>query len=87
MARGGYGQKRYEKLETQRRIRAVYEDEFVAREERGGAWKVVDGGGGKSAKEIGDEVWNVVAPVLADVNSRRCLSISRCARSGSSRAE
>lgn len=65
--RGGYGKERYEKLEIQRRIRAVYEEQFVAGETSNGVWKVVDGGGGKSVEEVGDDVWNAVHPVLSEV--------------------
>jgi dTMP kinase len=70
--RNGYGGERYEVVETQKDIQAVFEDEFVASSASGDkkSWKLVDGGNGRSVSEISDEIWNIVSPMLENLKGQ-----------------
>eukprot|EP00180_Rhodochaete_pulchella_P002855 Plantae.Rhodophyta-Rhodochaete_pulchella.ctg45028.p2 GENE.Plantae.Rhodophyta-Rhodochaete_pulchella.ctg45028~~Plantae.Rhodophyta-Rhodochaete_pulchella.ctg45028.p2 ORF type:complete len:102 (+),score=11.94 Plantae.Rhodophyta-Rhodochaete_pulchella.ctg45028:879-1184(+) len=64
-SRGGFGGERYEKIEIQKRVRAVFERDFVPPDERAkGRWVSIECGAGRPVNDIAGEVWGVVAPVV-----------------------
>jgi dTMP kinase len=68
-ARRGYGKERYERVEMQRSIQTVFEEELVedGRAVGEGGWAVVDGGAGRTIDEVGDDVWSAVNAVCSAV--------------------
>lgn len=69
--RGGFGEERYETVEMQRRVRALFwglkrgEVDGVPFEEERDDLLVVDAG--KSVEEVAEEVWRVVGPRVEGV--------------------
>jgi len=64
--RGGFGEERYEKEETQRRVREIFNQ--LRQDPRDAEdWRVVDASG--TVEQVSERIWGVAEPVIESVKS------------------
>jgi dTMP kinase len=65
--RGGYGEERYEKEELQKEVRRVFDRIGKEMLQDGGKWVTLDAG--KERVVVSEDVWGLVEPLTAGVES------------------